>query len=52
LRTIVAAGFKSEDGSRVGGACWLIACVGEKHREVLCLLVALEREKGNGLLAD
>jgi hypothetical protein len=52
LRTIVAAGIKGEDGSRVGGACWLIAFVGEKQREVLCLLVALEREKGKGLLAD
>jgi hypothetical protein len=52
LRTIVAAGIKGVDGSRVGGACWLIALVGEKQREVLCLLVALEREKGKGLLVD
>jgi hypothetical protein len=46
LRTIIAAGIKGEDGSRVGGACWLMAFVGEKRREVLCLLVSLEREKG------
>jgi hypothetical protein len=52
LRTIVAAGINGIDGSRVGGACWLISVVGEKQREVLCLLVALEREKGKGLPAD
>jgi hypothetical protein len=52
LRTIVAVGIKGEDGSRVGGACWLIAFVGEKQRGVLCLIVALDRGKGKGLLAD